>query len=324
MRRLLFIILLGQLSLNALAQFPPPAGVEGTTAIHQDSSIFVRWAKSCHIQRGYFDIALPNSGFVDFGKAENGVGHADQTIVSLGDGGIAIVEFENPITNGPGADFAIFENSFSDEFLELGLVYVSSNGVDYDLFPAISLTQNETQVESFGTLDATKIHNLAGKYRMGYGTPFDLEELETELGKEINQITHIKIVDVVGSINEDFATLDSYGNIINDPYPTPFPSGGFDLDAVGVIHQATSSHQLTQLEQQILVYPNPSYGHFQIENRTDFQIQSITVLNVHGQIVYRSRVLDVLKKTEINLPKGSYFIMVYGEFGSLGQVLLVY
>ncbi|NOR86136.1 MAG: T9SS type A sorting domain-containing protein [Bacteroidales bacterium] len=324
MRRLYFIILLGQISLNALAQFPPPAGVEGTTAIHQDSSIIVAWAKSCQIQRGYLDIAMPDSGFVDFGEVENGVGQADQAIVSLGDGGTAILEFEQPIINGPGPDFAIFENSFSDEFLELALVYVSSNGVDYDLFPAISLTQSETQVEGFGTLDATKIHNLAGKYRMAYGTPFDLEELEAELGKEINQITHIKIVDVIGSINEDFASFDSQGNIINDPYPTPFPSGGFDLDAVGVIHHATATHELIQLKQQILVYPNPSNGRFYIENRGDLQIQYIIIFNVQGQVVYESRFSKIFEKMEIDLPQGSYLVKFISEFGSFGEVLLVF
>ena len=324
MRKFFFFILLCQISLNSFAQFPPPAGVEGTTAIHQDSAVFVAWAKSCQIQRGYIDIALPNLGYVSMGEAENAIEQADQTIVSLGDGGIAILEFENPIINGPGADFAIFENSFSDEFLELALVFVSSNGVDYDLFPAISLTQNETQVEGFGTLDATKIHNLAGKYRSGYGTPFDLAELEVELDKQITQITHIKIVDVVGCIYPDFATYDSQLNIINDPYATPFPSGGFDLDAVGIIHQATSTQDLRQLEQQVLVYPNPCHGYFQIENKSDLLIQSIIIFNVQGQVVYESLHSEGFASLGINLQEGCYFMRINGAFGVLERVVLVY
>ena len=32
---------------------------------------------------------------------------------------------------------------------------------------------------------------------------------------------------------------DQYLNKINDPFPTPFPSSGFDLDAVGVINQGS-------------------------------------------------------------------------------------
>jgi hypothetical protein len=35
----------------------------------------------------------------------------------------------------------------------------------------------------------------------------------------------------------NYASCDSQGHQINDPWPTPFPTGGFDLDAVGVIHQ---------------------------------------------------------------------------------------
>lgn len=54
----------------------------------------------------------------------------------------------------------------------------------------------------------------------------------------INSITHVKIIDVVGSINPTYGTHDKNNNIINDPWPTPFNSSGFDLDAIGVINQS--------------------------------------------------------------------------------------
>jgi hypothetical protein len=44
----------------------------------------------------------------------------------------------------------------------------------------------------------------------------------------------VRIVDVVGSLT--LGSVDSLGNVVNDPYPTAFASGGFDLDAVGVLH----------------------------------------------------------------------------------------
>ena len=71
------------------------------------------------------------------GKASSGdtnspLGKAgDGTILSLGDGGEATLTFSTPISNGQGADFAIFENSFSATFLELGLVEVSSDGQNF-------------------------------------------------------------------------------------------------------------------------------------------------------------------------------------------------
>ena len=53
---------------------------------------------------------------------------------------------------------------------------------------------------------------------------------------DVNNIRYVKVTDVVGDIDPTYATHDSLGNIINDPWPTPFTSSGFDLDAVGVIN----------------------------------------------------------------------------------------
>ena len=105
------------------------------------------------------------------------IGTPGNGIVSLGDGGYAVLSFERPIKNGPGWDFAIFENSFSDTFLELGLVEVSSDGLNYFQFESTSLTQDTLQIDAFGSINPEMINNLAGKYRATFGTPFDLEEL---------------------------------------------------------------------------------------------------------------------------------------------------
>src|SRR5262249_31074103 len=132
---------------------------------------------------------------------------------------------------------AVFENGFADGFLELAFVEVSTNGADFARFPAVSLTPTATQIGSFGTLDATNLNNLAGKYRAGFGTPFDLSVVAgLSPAVDVAAIHFVRIIDVVGSINPALATHDSLGNAINDPYPTAFASGGFDLDAVGAIH----------------------------------------------------------------------------------------
>ncbi len=59
--------------------------------------------------------------------------------------------FGFPLWNGPGPDFAVFENAFTDEFLELALVAVSSDGINYFEFPAISLSPVDEQIAGFGT-----------------------------------------------------------------------------------------------------------------------------------------------------------------------------
>jgi hypothetical protein len=186
------------------------------------------------------DIANPGGGSASFGSGSEALGPADGNashVVSLGDGGQITLTFDHAITNGPGADLAVFENSFSDTFLELAFVEVSTNGSDFVRFPAVSLTSTTTQVSSFGSLDPANLDNLAGKYRAGYGTPFDLSQVDgLSAAVNVNDIRYVRVLDVVGSINPSFGTHDSLGNLVNDPYPTAFASGGFDLDGVGVIH----------------------------------------------------------------------------------------
>ncbi|KAF0093715.1 MAG: aggregation factor core protein MAFp3 isoform E [Puniceicoccaceae bacterium 5H] len=155
-------------------------------------------------------------------------------ILCIGRGGEIVLGFDQPFRDGAGWDLAVFENSFNDEMLELAYVEVSSDGVHFVRFPSDSLTAST--VGAFGRLDARDIDGLAGKYRIGYGTPFDLEQLRGLDGSEyldFEQIRYVKIVDVVGDGN----SLDSDGDPIYDPYPVS-GSAGFDLEAVGYIHPA--------------------------------------------------------------------------------------
>jgi len=266
-----------------------------------DDPNFVAWVTGITIQRGYVNISEPSLGYVSYGNYSNALGKAEgdiYSVVSLGDGGVATLTFDHAITNGPGYDFAVFENAWNNTFLELAFVEVSSDGNNFFRFNSVSLTPTNTQVGSFGALDTTNIHNLAGKYCAGYGTPFDLQEFkDVNSLLDVNSITHVRIIDVVGYVqpadfsgdgivnfidysifaaaylsepnnenwNQDcdiaqpadniidmldlawfvdewlsennYASYDSQGHQINDPWPTPFYTGGFDLDAVGVIHQ---------------------------------------------------------------------------------------
>ena len=247
-------------SQNNFAQtYPPPAGQLGSSAIHKDSSVFVNWATTCSLSRGLQDISNSLLGLASSGDSSMALGKAQNNgAVSLGDGGFAICTFPFLIADGPGYDFAVFENSFDDSFLELAFVEVSSDGINFYRFSSHSKTDTINQTSTFGLTDATKLNNLAGKYRVGFGTPFDLSELSNKLGLNIQAITHIKIKDVVGSLQKPYATFDSFNNKINDPWPTPFLSSGFDLDAIGVIHESKIMLLTNQLlPQQINVYPNP-------------------------------------------------------------------
>lgn len=271
--------------------YHPPAGQAGTNAIYMDSSVFVNWATGCQVTRGYQDISDPSLGLASVGDQSMATGKAQSNgVISLGDGGWAVCTFEYEIRNGAGYDFAVFENGFDDTFLELAFVEVSSDGQHFFRFPAHSETDTSTQTGSFGATDARKINNLAGKYRGGYGTPFDLQELAGTEGLDIDRITHVKIVDVVGSMNPAYATRDAQGNKVNDPWPTAFPSGGFDLDAIGVIHQnaITGLSELTH-SRAVKVYPNPVQAGGEVYVTTGPEDVFVEVWDSYGRLVYEEQ-----------------------------------
>ncbi|MBU3927058.1 MAG: T9SS type A sorting domain-containing protein, partial [Bacteroidetes bacterium] len=153
--------------------------------------------------------------------------------------------------------------------------------------------------------DATKLNNLAGKYRGRYGVPFDLNELSGESGLDISHIVAIRLVDVVGSISPPWQRFDQEGRIINDPWPTPFETGGFDLDAVGVIHNQNNTGILqVDAQNNFLIYPNP------IEDILYFQselpVVRLSVFSSHGVTVFRSENQQQLTISTEDWPVGIY------------------
>ncbi|MEW5736765.1 MAG: choice-of-anchor U domain-containing protein [Thermodesulfobacteriota bacterium] len=232
MKKLILAITLLLLPAAALAgPYPPAAGQNGTTAVYMDDPSLAAWASA------WVSYAPGPDVDAQWKKPEEALGKAQGTafdIVCLGRGGSITLEFGATFKNGPGADLFVFENSFSDNFLELAYVEVSSDGQTFVRFPSRSLIKNP--VSAYGTLNPTDVDGLAGKYRQGFGTPFDLQVLASRpevLSGALNltRVRYIRLVDVVG----DGSSLDSVGQVIYDPYPTK-GSAGFDLDAVAVSH----------------------------------------------------------------------------------------
>lgn len=324
MKQCLLVILV-LLAVGVAAQAPvyhPAAGQPGSTAIHKDSSAFVNWVTTCSVKRGWQDISQPALGLTTAGDSSMALGKAQSNgVLSLGDGGFAICSFLYPISNGEGFDFAVFENGFDDYFLELAFVEVSSDGLNYFRFPSHSLTDAGQQCGTFDSLEAHKLNNLAGKYKGGYGTPFDLEELKNAAGLDVNNVNFVKVWDVIGTLHTEHASTDSYGNKINDPWPTPFPQGGFDLDAIGVIHENKLVGQ-AELEsnQNNVFFPNPiSNGQILQISGSRF-VKKISVLNTTGQELLSTH------QTALHihsLSSGVYFVRLEDEKSISFKKLLV-
>jgi hypothetical protein len=298
--------------------FAPAAGQPGSTAIHMDSNVFVAWASGIEVQRGFLDLSNPTLGTATFGLDQFALGQAwgdGITVVSLGDGGVATLTFPSLIFNGEGPDFAVFENGFADNYMEFAHVEVSSDGLNFFRFPSISETPLDVQLSNFSFGDCRYVHNLAGKYRQGYGTPFDLEDLSGISGLDINAISHVRLIDVVGSVDSQWGSTDSQGYLINDPFPTPFESGGFDLDAVGVIHLQTLG--VNEIEMTFEVYPNPCAGAFWVRTSIPGELE---ICNVNGVLVVEE---EISSELHIQLPSGIYFVRLTGKEGMLVKRLVV-
>ncbi len=167
-----------------------------------------------------------------------------------------------------GYDFVVFENAFlslhgtqggsvSGQMLaELAYVEVSSNGIDFVRFDSVSLTSESTG--PYGTIEIGNVHNLAGKHPNANGvctgTPFDLQEIANDPNVvsslvDINDIKYVRIIDIPGSGDfNDNATMQINPNTWPDlgGYESAHPiydawltwgSGGFDLEAVGVLKE---------------------------------------------------------------------------------------
>lgn len=321
------LIIFAIFTLNGMAQYAPPAGESGTTAIHKDSSIIMNWASEViSFERGPEDITNPDGPLASFGDETEALGVAEGTstdVVSLGDAGSITLTFPYPIENGEGPDFAVFENSFSSTYLELAHVEVSSNGERFVRLPSVSAIQTEVQTGSFGTTLAEEIYNLAGKYEQGFGTPFDLEDIVDSADINLDSIQYVRIIDVVGSVDEAYGSYDSQGNLINDPFKTDFESGGFDLDAVAVLNENNILLGVEEEEQiSFSVYPNPTNGILRIN--TSSEIATLSLIDLSGKELVRLENVAELDLRNYNLTTGIYLIQMNTIEGQVLQQKLIY
>lgn len=207
----------------------------------------IAWASDVEaLVRGPMDIADPGLGNASHGTAQDALGPASgasTATVSLGDGGSITLGFDEPVADLAGDDFAVFENGFFSPaglFAEFAFVEISTNGIDFARFDAI--TTRTALVPPFGPVDPADYSGFAGDEPAGTGTGFDLGNLASHplVGAgvvDLQRVRYVKLIDVIGKKE---TTTDALGNWVHDPYETPFSTGGFDVDGVGVIHAATS------------------------------------------------------------------------------------
>lgn len=173
-----------------------------------------------------------------------GFGAGSLDVLTLGVGGQVTLGFDVTITNGPGADFLVFENGFEAGgglFAEVAFVEVSTNGTDFARMP----TRYNGAPGPFPPLLYGTFSGLAGGIPVlanvdtneidpfdpvvAGGEAFDLAELRdhplvTAGTVDLQAIHYVRLVDMVEGTD-----IDSEGTVIWD-------AGAADFDAVAVIH----------------------------------------------------------------------------------------
>lgn len=210
----------------------------GEEGIAEDDEAILAWASEVHDYAPGTNVTArwrdPTGALGAPGRGAEGL-QATNSLVSLGDGGTITLGFPLPLRDGPGPDFAVFENGMpfgEGAFLELAQVEVSSDGTNFVRFPCHSL-EKQPQGPYDDTSDTTAYGGLAGTTWQGRGNLFDLAALPANALLDPDHVTHVRIRDVTG----DGSVLDDWGNPIFDPYPTA-ESGGFDLSGVGAMNLA--------------------------------------------------------------------------------------
>ena len=304
----LFFLLAANVLLSQ--SFAPKPGVAGSTAIYKDSAVFQSWGQEVLIERGWLDISDKSAGKAYNGLPEYAIGPAEGdifTVVSLGDSGIATYYFSNPIINGNGPDFAVFENGFDDDVIELAFVEVSNDGTNFYRFPAITEVDTQIQLGNANKIDCRRVHNFAGKYRNGYGVPFQLEDLDSIQELDFNNIRYVRVIDCIGSLTPHLATTDSRGTRINDPWPTAFASGGFDLDGIGVIHQLSKVSVDENDKMVITISPNPFSDHLLTSISNDYEFK---ILSMEGKVVLKGFQNEGTTIQTESLARGNYLLEI--------------
>ncbi|MBZ0264832.1 T9SS type A sorting domain-containing protein [bacterium] len=213
-----------------------------------------------------------------------------EEILTLGTDGWIILSFEDdPIIDGDGFDFTVFENAFyfgepPRVYTEAGIVSVSEDGNQWVEFPY----NPDTLAGLAGITPVDGAADPLNPDESG-GDSFDLSEIGVEL------VRYIRITDA--------------GDLVTDLGPS------FDLDAVAGLHfQVSDVPSTTPIASDfnLEVYPNPfnSTLHVSFENELSRQFR-LRILNMMGQeIILSDRLAHSWEWQSGNTAAGIYLIQL--------------
>ncbi|MCC7429624.1 T9SS type A sorting domain-containing protein [bacterium] len=248
---------------------------------------------------------LPNNvlGFPDT-LATSFVPSANENqILSLGaNGQIILGFFNNPIIDGNGFDFTVFENVFyvfgdtTDPFRETAVVSVSKDGLFFFDFP-----YNPQTLAGLAGLNPTNGNQNPQNFLVSGGDSFDLQ--------------------TVGLDTAYFVKLTDTGNLVIDGSDN-FSGGDFDLDAIVGINFAGSPSKTTEttnLKNSFVisnVFPNPTNAQVNFTFSGEETFGKVKIFNLLGKTIFEQTMLlnkQFSWKIQENIASGIYVLQVQSK-----------
>ena len=161
------------------------------------------------------------------GPQGGGLGQGSVDVLSLGSGGQVTLAFDVVLTDGPGADFTVFENPFAfgtGIFAEYATVEVSSNGTDFAAFPHDPPAPAATWGSAPGLAGGTPcisnvVSNAVDPFDpvVSGGDAFDLAELADDPSVaaglvDLAAIRFVRLADVSGADIDAVAVIQHQDN----------------------------------------------------------------------------------------------------------------
>ncbi len=166
---------------------------------------------------GFGQDAMPE---VVLGPPQGGASSQGSTdVLSLGQGGVIVLDLGAPVEDGPGPDLIVFENPFvvattGAVFAEPGEVALSEDGVTFVAFPCAPGEPAHNGCAGFGVVHAGADNGVdATDPAAAGGDAFDLGDVG------LARARYVRITDRGADLGASAAA----------------PTAGFDLDAVAVV-----------------------------------------------------------------------------------------
>ena len=193
---------------------------------------------------------------------------------------------------------------YNDNFINIGKdIYVYKNFIDEKECSSIVAVIENLSNDEWQTLDDnTFVTKPLSEIKLIKEKFIKIVNNKLQLGKG-SSVVKMNTGASLGRHYDDYDFKDSKENMINDPWPTPFASSGFDLDAVGVINQSPQM-KINWIDKQNIYFQSETRVlHFPEVSNTD-----ISLFSLEGKLVFKTKQNQLQMSIPTKIADGVYIV----------------